>query len=161
MQGIRAVVVVLVIILLYGSRLTKGKARETPEGLVFGMKPFVIFSRALALLVYAGYFLYSMQTSRFALPAWFPVVILLAIGFSMLQLPGTIVLGPTAISQRFWMLGTKVIRYEEVMSIQAFSAGRAIRVVGDNRVIITHTNNQSAAEEFKAEIARRTGKRVS
>ena len=156
MQSVRVGAVLVVIVLLYGSRLTKGSSRQSAEGLVFGMKPFVVFSRLLAVAVYIGYFAYSMRTSHFALPVWFPVVILVAIVFSLLQLPGTIVLGPDALSQRFWLLGTKTIRYRDVSVIQALNAGQAIRVVGEGRAI-THTNNQSASAEFLAETERRTG----
>ena len=35
------------------------------------------------------------------------------------------------------------------------------RVLGDNRVKITHTSNHCAAVEFQQEIERRTGKRPS
>ncbi len=161
MQGVRLTVVALVVMMLYGSRLTAGSVRKTPEGFSFGMKPFVMISRLLALLVYIGYFIYSVRTSQFVMPAWLPVVILIAVGFSMIQLPGTIVLGPDSLSQKFWLLKSKVIRYRDVSSIQVFGAGRAVRVIGDNRVVITHTNNHSAAEEFKAEMARRTGKQLS
>jgi hypothetical protein len=160
MQSIRLVTIFLVFVLLYGSRLSKGKARVTPEGLSFGMKPFVAATRVLAVAVYVAYFMYTILTSQYQLPVWFPFVVVIAIGFSMLQLPGTIVLGPTEMTQRFWLIKSKVIRYSDVTSVQAFSAGRAVRVIGD-RTVITHTGNHSGAEEFKAEIARRTGVALS
>ncbi len=46
------------------------------------------------------------------------------------------------------------------MAIQAMQSGRMTRVLGDNRVKITHTSNHCAAVEFQQEIERRTGKRV-
>ena len=81
--------------------------------------------------------------------------------FGVYQLPGTIVLTPTAVVQRFWLRAQKTIAYGEVMVIQAVQAGRITRVLGDNRVTITHTYNHSAAAEFREEIARRTGKQVN
>jgi hypothetical protein len=38
--------------------------------------------------------------------------------------------------------------------------GDATRVVGDNRVTITHSSNHCAATEFQQEMERRTGKRI-
>jgi hypothetical protein len=46
------------------------------------------------------------------------------------------------------------------MSIQMVGAGRMTRVLGDNRVSITHTWNHSGATEFVKELERRTGKRA-
>ncbi len=156
---VRIIAVVVVFALLYGSRLSKGTAKQTPEGLVFAMKPFVIVARVATLLLYLGFFGHAILSQAHAIPVWFPLVFLVAVAFILLQLPGTIVLGAEAVTQRFWLLKSKRIGYAEVMSIQAFSAGRAIRVVGDNRVVITHTNNHSASEVFRAEIERRTEKR--
>ena len=69
-------------------------------------------------------------------------------------------LTPMAITQRFWFQPSKTIQYSEVMAIQAMQGGRMTRVLGDNRVKITHTSNHCAAMEFQQEIERRTGKRV-
>lgn len=156
----RIFAVVAVFALLYGSRLNKGKARETPAGVVFPMKPMVIVARVAALVLYIGFFGYTLRTQGTAIPMWFPALFLLAVGFILLQLPGTIVLGPESITQNFWFLKQRVIRYGEVMAIQAFSAGRAIRVLGDNRMVVTHTNNHSDAQRFRAELERSTGKRI-
>jgi hypothetical protein len=75
-------------------------------------------------------------------------------------MPGTIALTPTAVIQRFWFRPSKTIQYNEVMAIQSAQSGRITRVLGDNRVGITHTSNHCAAEEFRKELERRTGKRV-
>lgn len=158
-SSIRIAAVVAVFALLYGSRLTKGSAKQTPDGLVFAMKPFVIVARVATLLLYLGFFGHTLLTQAHAVPVWFPLVFIVAVAFILIQLPGTIVLGADAITQRFWLLKAKRIVYTEVMTIQAFSAGRAIRVLGDNRVIITHTSNHSAQEAFLGELERRTGKR--
>jgi hypothetical protein len=83
-----------------------------------------------------------------------------AVAFILMQVPGTITLTPTAITQRFWFRQSKIIQYNEVMAIQAAQGGRITRVLGDNRVKITHTLNHSAAKEFRQELERRTGKRV-
>ncbi len=160
MSAVRITAVVVVFALLYGSRLTAGSATETPEGLSFAMKPFVMIARVVALLLYLGFFGYTLWAHALSVPVWFPMIFLVAVAFILLQLPGTIVLGPAAVTQRFWFLKQRVIRYQEVMTIQAFSAGRAIRVLGDDRVTITHTSNHSAAEVFRAELERRIGKRI-
>lgn len=159
MQAVRFTVVILVIAVLYGSRMVKGKPTETPEGLRFGMKSVVIASRLVALAVYVGFYVYTARTHP--IPVWVPVLLVLAVLFVALQLPGTIVLGPDGLTQRFWLLKTKAIRYDEVMTIQALNAGRAVRVAGDSRVAITHNSNLVGQEEFMAEMARRTGKKVS
>jgi hypothetical protein len=83
-----------------------------------------------------------------------------AIAVGLMQMPGTITLTPTAITQRFWFQPSKAIQYNEVMTIQAMQGGRMTRVLGDNRVKITHTSNHCAAIEFQREIESRTGKRV-
>ena len=61
------------------------------------------------------------------------------------QMPGTIVLTPTAVISASGCAALKAIQYNEVMSIQMIGAGRMTRVLGDNRVNITHTWNHSAA----------------
>ena len=83
-----------------------------------------------------------------------------AIAVGVMQMPGTITLTPVAITQSFWFQPSKAIQYNEVMTIQAMQGGRMTRVLGDNRVTITHTSNHCAAIEFQREIERRTGKRV-
>ena len=157
-NAVRVAAILAVLVLLYGSRLTKGSAKQTPEGLSFAMKPVVVGARVAALIFYVGFFGYTLATHRQHVPMWFPAFFLIAIGFILLQLPGTIVLGPDAVTQRFWFLKQRVIGYSEVMTIQAFAAGRAVRVLGDNRVVITHTNNHSAADRFRSELEQRTGK---
>jgi hypothetical protein len=161
MQTLRIGIVLLLAVLLYGSRMTKGTAKTTPEGLSFGMKLFVVVTRLIALAVYVGFYFYTVRTAQHPLPIWVPSLFVVIVLFAALQLPGTIVLGPESLTQKFWLRAAKTIRYDEVMAITSLTAGRAIRVVGDNRVVITHTNNYAAAEEFKAEMTRRTGKPIS
>jgi len=157
---LRAVAIGLVLVLLYGSRLTKGNVRETPDGLAFGIKPLFAWSRAIALPAYLLFFFYMMTLQKQHLPWWAVLLFIAAIVIGVLQMPGTIVLTPTAITQRFWLQPSKSIQYNEVMAIQAMQGGRMTRVLGDNRVKITHTSNHCAAAEFQQEIERRTGKRV-
>ena len=159
-KTIRIAALVVVFVLLYGSRATKGAARETPAGLEFGLKPMVIAARLGALVLYAGFLAYTVHTALRPIPTWFYLVFVVAIGVILVQLPGTILLGPQEISQRFWFMKTKVIAYGEVMAMQVVSAGRALRVMGDNRVVITHTMNHAESAVFQTEMARRTGKRV-
>ncbi len=159
-QTIRIAALVVVFVLLYGSRVTKGVAKETAAGLEFALKPMVVVARIGALLLYAGFLGYTVHTARTPVPAWFYLVFVVAIGFILLQLPGTIVLGAQEMSQTFWLMKKKVIGYGEVMAMQVVSAGRSTRVMGDNRVVITHTQNHAAGEVFRAEMERRSGKKL-
>jgi cation transport ATPase len=91
---------------------------------------------------------------------WVSLLFFAAIGVIVMQMPGTITLTPTAVTQRFWFRPAKTIQYNEVMAIQAAAGSRSTHVLGDNRVRITHTLNHSATKEFQQELERRTGKRV-
>jgi hypothetical protein len=157
---LRAVAVGLAVLLLYGSRLTKGSVAQTPEGLVFRIKPLFAWARAIALPAYILFFLYMMSTQKQPVPWWMALLFIAAIALGLMQMPGTITLTPMAVTQRFWFQPSKTIQYTEVMAIQAMQGGRMTRVLGDNRVRITHTSNHCAAAEFQREIERRTGKRV-
>jgi hypothetical protein len=92
---------------------------------------------------------------------WMAVFFIAAIAVGVMQMPGTITLTPTAITQTFWFQPSKSIQYNEVMAIHAMQGGRMTQVLGDNRVKITHTSNHCAAAEFQQELERRTGKRVT
>ena len=157
---LRAVAVGTAVLLLYGSRLTKGSVAQTPEGLVFRIKPLFAWARAIALPAYVLFFIYMMSTQKQPVPWWMALLFIAAIALGLMQMPGTITLTPTEITQRFWFQPSKTIRYNEVMAIQAMQGGRMTRVLGDNRVRITHTSNHCAAAEFQWEIESRTGKRV-
>jgi hypothetical protein len=158
---LRAVAVGLAVLLLYGSRLTKGSVVQTPEGLVFRIKPLFAWARAIALPAYILFFVYMMSVQGQPVPWWMALLFIAAIVVGVMQMPGTITLTPTAITQRFWVQPSKAIQYNEVMTIQAMQGGRMTRVLGDNRVKITHTSNHCAAEEFQKEIQSRTGKRLT
>ncbi|WP_035349385.1 hypothetical protein [Edaphobacter aggregans] len=146
--------------MLYAGRMVKGSPRETAEGLAFPLKPLVVWSRGIVLPLYFALFAWPMWQSRHNIPLWLPLFIVALVALILYQMPGTIVLTPTALVQRFWLRSDKTIRYGEVMSIQIIGAGRMTRVLGDNRVTITHTWNHSASEQFRKELERRTGKRV-
>jgi hypothetical protein len=160
-RTLRAVAVGLAILLLYGSRLSKGTVVNTAEGLAFRIKPLFAWSRAIALPAYIIFFIYIMTVQKQPVPWWMALLFIAAIAVGVMQMPGTITLTPTAITQRFWFQPSKAIQYNEVMTIQAMQGGRMTRVLGDNRVKITHTSNHCAAEEFQQELARRTGKRIT
>jgi hypothetical protein len=157
---VRAAVIALAIVLLYGSRLSTGKVRETPEGLAFPIKPLFAWSRAVALPAYMLFFAYMLFVQRQVLPWWMALLFVAAVALGVMQMPGTIVLTPMAITQRFWLQPSKAIQYNEVVAIQGMQGGRMTAVLGDNRVKITHTSNHCAAVEFRQEMERRTGKRV-
>jgi hypothetical protein len=157
---LRAGAVILVLLLLYGSRLSTGTVRETPEGLAFRIKPLFAWSRAIALPAYMLFFVYMMIVQKQTVPWWMAVLFVAAVALGVMQMPGTIVLTPMAITQRFWLQPSKAIRYNEVVAIQGMQGGRMTAVLGDNRVKITHTSNHCAAVEFRQELEGRTGKRV-
>jgi hypothetical protein len=157
---LRAIAVGLALLLLYGSRLTKGSVVQTPDGLAFRIKPLFAWARAIALPAYILFFVYMMSMQKQPVPWWTALLLIAAIVVGVMQMPGTITLTPMAITQRFWFQPSKTIQYNEVMTIQAMQGGRMTRVLGDNRVNITHTSNHCAAEEFRQELERRTGKRV-
>ncbi|WP_213807564.1 hypothetical protein [Granulicella sp. dw_53] len=160
-QTIRGASLVAVIILLYAGRLTKGSAKETPDGLVFGMKPLVLWTRIIAIPLYFAIIVYPLVMQHRQVPVWLPIVLLLAAALTAYQLPGTILLTPTAVVQRFWLRADKTIQYHEVMAIQSIQAGRITRVLGDNRTTVLHNTAHSDAERFRAELERRTNKRVT
>ena len=157
---IRALAIGVVFLMLYGGRLSKGAVRETAEGLAFPIKPLFAVARAIVLPAYLLFFVYLLMSHKQPVPWWMVLLFVAAIAVGVLQMPGTIVLTPMAITQRFWLRPLKVIQYTEVMSLQAVQGGRMVQVLGDNRVRITHTSNHSASAEFRQEIERRTGKRV-
>jgi hypothetical protein len=158
---LRAIAVGVALLLLYGSRLTKGSVVQTPDGPVFRIKPLFAWARAIALPAYVVFFIYFMSTQKQPVPWWMAILFLAAIAVGVMQMPGTITLNTTAVTQRFWFQPSKAIQYSEVMAIQSMQGGRMTRVLGDNRVKITHTSNHCAAMEFQQEIERRTGKRVT
>jgi hypothetical protein len=157
---LRAIALGVVLLIIFGSRLTTGSSRQTPEGLVFGIKPLIAWTRIIILPALMALVVYSWTIRKQPVAWWLPVLFFAAMVFLIMQMPGTITLTPTAITQRYWFLPSKTIQYNEVMAIQAAAAGRLTRVLGDNRVKITHTQNHSAATEFRQELERRTGKRL-
>jgi hypothetical protein len=160
-QLLRTTVFCVIVLAIFGSRFTSGSARQTSEGLVFGIKPVIAWTRAILLPAFVLFFLYAaMTTHRNPVPLWVSLLFFAAIGVIVMQMPGTITLTPTAVTQRFWFRPAKAIQYNEVMAIQAATGSRSTHVLGDNRVRITHTLNHSAAKEFQQELERRTGKRV-
>ncbi len=148
-------------VLLFASRNARGTARPVPEGIAFPLKPLVVWSRALALVIYCALFAYPLWISQRSIPAWLLVLLFVATMFGLYQLPGTIVLTSAALTQRFWLRNPKQIPYPDVMAAQLLLGGRQTRVLGANRVTITHTYNHSAAAEFQRELETRTGKRLT
>lgn len=160
LRNLQIAAMVIVFALLFSARLVKGHPRQTPEGLAFPLKPLVIFSRAVALPLYFLLFAYPLWISRQSIPVWLLVLLLVALLFGLYQYPGTIVLTPTAIIQRFWFRAQKIITYPEVMSVAAARGGAVTTVLGDNRVTITHTFNHAGSAEFRTELAKLSGKRI-
>jgi hypothetical protein len=157
---LRTVVIVFFLVALFAGKVAKGKVRETAEGLVFPMKPMFTGMRFLALPLYYAFFFYWYWQAHHTISLPMTGLFVLVMALLASQTPGTIVLTPTAIEQRFWFLKDKVILYPEVMALQKANAGRSIAVLGDNRVRITHTSNHSDQPAFEQAIQQRTGKRV-
>ncbi len=153
-------VAIMLVFMIYGSRISPGKAVETPEGLVFRLKPIYNWSRIVLLPAYMAFFLWIAWRQNHVMPWPIILLCLIAVAIGLLQLPGTITLTPMAVTQTFWFQPKKTILYGEVMALQAMQAGRTILVLGDNRVRIRHSANHSAAPEFRAEMERRTDKHV-
>jgi hypothetical protein len=151
---------IMAVVLIYSSRLTPGKAKETPEGLVFPLKPVYALSRMLFLPAYMAFFLWLAWRQNHLMPWPIIFLCLAAYALSLLQAPATITLTPMAVTQRFWLQPSKTILYGEIMTLQAMQAGRTILVLGDNRVRIRHSANHAAAADFRRELERRTGKHV-
>ena len=157
---LRAIAFGVVLLIVFGSRFTTGSSRQTAEGLVFGIKPLIAWTRIIILPALIALVIYFWIVGKQPVAWWVPVLFFAAIAVILAQMPGTITLTPTAITQRFWFQPSKTIQYNEVMAIQAAQAGRITRVLGDNRVTINHTSNHSSATEFRQELERRTGKRL-
>lgn len=157
---LRAAAIALAILLLYGSRLSKGTVRETPEGPAFRVKPLFAWSRAIALPAYMLFFIYMMTVQKQPVAWWMALLFIAALALGIMQMPGTIVFTPTALKQRFWLQPSKSIPYNQILSVQGMQGGRMTAVIGGNRTRITHTSNHCAADEFRQEIERRSGKHV-
>ena len=154
--------IILVFALIFVSRLAKGRAKETPRGLAFTLKPLVVFARGVALPLYFLLFAYPLWISQRSIPLWLLLLLFVSVLFALLQVPGTIYLTPTAVEQRFWLRADKLIPYAEIMTVYAAARGGSVtRVLGSNRVTITHGFNHAASAEFRTELARRSGKRLS
>jgi hypothetical protein len=156
----RPLAIAAAILLLYGSRLQKGSARETSAGLSFPVKPLFAWSRAIALPAYILFFIYITATQNQSVSWGMGILFFAAVSLGLMQMPGTILLTPTSIKQRFWLQPSKSMEYQDVVAIQGMQAGRMTRVLGNNGMKITHTSNHCAALEFQTEIERRTGRRM-
>jgi hypothetical protein len=159
-KTVQMLALVAVFLAVYSGRVVRGSAKETAEGIEFGMKPMVTYARLLALPIYFVALFYPLWTQH-KLPVWVPVLIVALAALILFQMPGTIVLTPDAVIQKFWLRGTKRIQYNEVMAMQASGGGRMTRVLGDNRVNITHTWNHADTDRFREEITKRTGRKLS
>lgn len=153
-------VAIMVVVLIFGSRLTTGKAKETPEGLVFALKPIYAWSRMLFLPVYMAFFFWLAWRQNHTMPWTILSLCLVIYAFSLLQAPATIILTPMAVTQHFWFQRTQTIPYGEVTNLHATQAGRTTLVLGENRARIRHSADHAAAADFRREIERRTGKHI-
>ena len=158
---IRAVALGLLLVLVFGSRLHEGfGAPDSGRPRLRHQAGHSLDAdhRSARLILLAVVLVAMSRGSQ--VPWIFYAIVAVAIAFLLYQMPGTIILTPTAVTQKFWFQPTKVIQYNEVMALQSAQAGRAIRVLGDNRVKITHSMNHCAAAEFQQELEHRTSKRL-
>lgn len=160
LKSLQIAAMAIVFALIFSARLVKGHPRQSQEGLVFPLKPLVVFSRAVALPLYFFLFAYPLWISRQSIPAWLLILLFISVAFGLYQYPGTIVLTPTAVVQRFWFRAQKIITYPEIMTVAAGRGGAVTTVLGDNRITITHTFNHAGSAEFRTELARLSGKPV-
>ncbi len=116
LHSLQIAAMAIVFALIFSARLVKGHPRHTPAGLVFPLKPLVVFSRAIALPLYFLLFAYPLWISRQSIPPWLLILMLVAVLFGLYQYPGTIVLTPTGVTQRFWFRAHKAIAYPEIMN---------------------------------------------
>ena len=162
LHSLQLVAIVIVFALIFVSRLAKGSAHETPRGLAFPLKGLVVFARGVALPLYFLLFAYPLWISQRSIPPWLLILLFLSVLFAIFQVPGTIYLTPTAVEQHFWLRADRVIPYNEIMTVYAAARGGSLtRVLGSNRVTITHGFNHSASAEFRRELERRSGKRLT
>jgi hypothetical protein len=159
-QLVRNIFLIIFVIVVFASRMTRGAATETPDGLQFAMKPVLSFMRLIFIPIYLGIIFYPVITHQHNMPPWVPILLVLILIFILYQSPGTILLTPAAVVQRFWFRADKVIQYPEVMAIQVVQSGRHTRVLGDNRVTISHTSGHADAPRFRTELERRTNKTI-
>ena len=72
-QVVRTIFLVfLIIIFILGTRMTKGTAKQTPEGLTFSVKPAVTWTRYLFLPLYLALMFYPVLTHQHNMPIWVP-----------------------------------------------------------------------------------------
>jgi len=155
--------ITVVIVLDLCSQFTKGRAKQTADGVEFRLKPLV----RISIVFVPSYLLWTwwvLHSQGYPLPWWFTVPIaVITIASTLIRSPGMIRLTPTAAMQRSWLLPSKQIAYEDVMTIRSEMTrnGSATLVRGSTRVNIVHWHGRhSAADEFRAEMEKRTGKRV-
>ena len=131
---LRSIALCVILLVVLGSRFSTGSARQTPEGLVFGIKPLIAWTRIIFLPAFILFFLYAAKTNHGgSAPWWVFLLFFAALVILVIQMPGTITLTPTGLTQRFWFRPSKAIQYNEVMAIQAASGSRSTHVLGDNR----------------------------
>lgn len=162
LHSLQLAAIVVVFALIFVSRLSKGRAKQTAQGLAFPLKPLVVFARGVALPLYFLLFAYPLWISQRSIPLWLLLLLFVSVVFALFQIPGTIYLTDTAVEQRFWLRASKVIPYSEIMTVYAAARGGSVtRVLGSNRVTITHGFNHSASETFRTELSRRSGKKLT
>ena len=158
---LRLALLITFVVVVLASRFIKGSSQQTPDGLVFPIKPALNWISFLIIVVYVTFFMAAYKNSDHHKALFIAAILLAIIALRLIRMPGTITLGQLAITQKFWLIPSKEIPYADVMTIQSIQRGRMTRVMGSNRVNITHTANHCAAAEFQAAIAERTGKRIT
>ena len=71
-QMVRTIFLVFLVFVIFATRMTKGTAKETPEGLTFSMKPAVTLVRYLFLPIYLAVLFYPVYTHQRNMPVLGP-----------------------------------------------------------------------------------------
>ena len=158
---LRLALLIIFVVVVLASRFIKGSPLQTPDGLTFPIKPALNWISVLIIIIYVTFFMASYHNSDHSKAMFIAAILLAIIALRLSRMPGTITLGQLSITQNFWFIPSKEIPYADVMAIQSIQGGRMTRVMGNNRVTITHTANHCAAAEFQAAIAERTGKLIT
>lgn len=149
-------------VLVLGWGFTKGRSRQTADGVEFRLKPmcrmFLVFVPTYLSLAW-----WVLHRQGYPMPWQLPTFFIGVICLVLIRQRGTITLTPTAVTQRFWLLPLppKQIAYEDVMMIQLRThRGVFTQVRGNTGVKIVHSPGHCAEDEFRTEMEKRTGKRV-
>ena len=71
---LRAIAFGVVLLIVFGSRFTTGSSRQTAEGLVFGIKPLIAWTRIIILPALIALVIYFWIVGKQPIAWWVPVL---------------------------------------------------------------------------------------